>query len=275
MAVVINKPQSQKTEKTLLEKLLYPLSKDGAPTEPWPFAIVATIVIGIALYAYRMYQEANSFTVGLDYFEPEFQTYWMSLFYIQMTVIPVLGAAGVLWLWFSRDKNVQTNCSAEQELGHYMFLFAILAVASLFVVTALTIFTEADAAWHQVTIRDTDFTPTHIALFYGIIPLLASGIVIAFVWVHTRLPYFVNRVSVPLAIAASAPLLIMPNLGYNEWGHTFFYAEELFAAPVHYGFVVLGWGLFGIAGFIIQCIQRVATLTKVTAKNRASAQYIN
>ena len=271
MAVVINKPQSPKTDKTLLERLIYPISKDGAPTAPWPFAIAAALIIGIALYAYRMYQEANSFTVGLDYFEPEFQTYWMSLFYVQMTVIPVLGAVAVVWLWLSRDKNVQANCSAEQELSHYMFLFAILAVASLFVVTALTIFTEADAAWHQVTIRDTDFTPTHIALFYGIIPLLASGIVIAFVWVHTRLPHFVNRVSVPLAIAASAPLLIMPNLGYNEWGHTFFYAEELFAAPVHYGFVVLGWGLFGIAGFIIQCIQRVVVLTKITVQKKLEA----
>ena len=267
MAVIANKPSSQDAEKTLMTRLMYPLDKDGAPTAPWPLAITGTFILGMALLAYRIYQETHSFTVGLDYFEPEFQVYWMSLFYVQMTVIPLVGAAIVAWLWVSRDVNVRETCTAEQELSHYMFLFALLSVASLFVVTALTIFTEADAAWHQVTIRDTDFTPTHIALFYGIIPLLAVGMVVAFVWVHTRLPHFSNRVSVPLAIAVSAPLLIMPNLGYNEWGHTFFYAEELFAAPVHYGFVVLGWGLFGIAGFIIQCIQRVVVLTKVAPQD--------
>ena len=85
-------------------------------------------------------------------------------------------------------------------------------------------------------------------------------------WVHTRVPYFVNRISVPLIIVASAPVLMMPNLGLNEWGHTFFYAEELFAAPIHYGFVLMGWGLFGLSGFFIQCIQRVSELTKLTAQ---------
>ena len=114
----------------------------------------------------------------------------------------------------------------------------------------MSLFAEADAAWHQVTIRDTDFTPTHIQLFYGIIPIGAVAIILAGIWIHTRVPYFINRVSVPLVIVASAPVLMMPTLGYNEWGHTFFYAEELFAAPIHYGFVLMGWGFFGLSGFL-------------------------
>ena len=139
------------------------------------------------------------------------------------------------------------------------------------VTCVLGIWVEADAAWHQVTIRDTDFTPTHIQLFYGVIPLAAVGIVLGTLWMHTRMPDFQGRVSIPLCIVAAAPLLIMPNLGYNEWGHTFFYAEELFAAPVHYGFVVLGWGLFAIGGFLIQCIRRIITLTNVATKQEVAA----
>ena len=145
-----------------------------------------------------------------------------------------------------------------------------MAAASFLIVAILGLFVEADAAWHQVTIRDTDFTPTHIQLFYGVIPIGAVGLVLGLVWLHTRMPDYQGRVSIPLFIVASAPLLIMPNLGYNEWGHTFFYAEELFAAPIHYGFVMLAWGFFAISGFIIECIKRVITLTKVTDETQAA-----
>ena len=70
----------------------------------------------------------------------------------------------------------------------------------------------------------------------------------------------------PMALIVAAPVLIMPNLGLNEWGHTFFYAEELFAAPIHWGFVLLGWGLFAIGGLIIQILQRVRELTVLNVK---------
>jgi methane/ammonia monooxygenase subunit C len=127
---------------------------------------------------------------------------------------------------------------------------------------------EADAAWHQTTIRDTDFTPTHIALFYFVIPAGMVGGIIGFIWVHTRLPYFVNRISIPMAILTAGPILIMPNLGFNEWGHTFFYMEELFSAPIHWGFVVLAWALFAIGGFVIQVLNRILELTALDTKQK-------
>ena len=55
------------------------------------------------------------------------------------------------------------------------YIFGILSLLTLIyyfftggiiVYFAMDIYAEADAAWHQVTIRDTDFTPTHIVLFY-------------------------------------------------------------------------------------------------------------
>ncbi len=43
--------------------------------------------------------------------------------------------------------------------------------------------------------------------------------------------------------------MILPNVGLNEWGHAFWFVDELFAAPLHWGFVTLGWcGLFGGTG---------------------------
>ena len=262
MGITTSQSDIDTTERSLIDRILYPTAPDGTPKAPLFLALSVAAILGIAVTAYKSYAHIFSFTVGMDYFEPEFQTYWMSWFWAQMTIIPLIAVVGAPLIWFTRDKDVLKNCTPQQELGHYYLIFAILAAVSFFAVCAMSLFAEADAAWHQVTIRDTDFTPTHIQLFYGIIPIGAVGIILGGIWIHTRMPHFINRVSIPFVIVASAPVLMMPNLGYNEWGHTFFYAEELFAAPIHYGFVLMGWGFFGLSGFIIQCLQRVDVLTR-------------
>lgn len=267
MAITANSSVGSAASPSILEKFLYPKDADGLPKAPLLLSSLIIVIAALALGVYRWYMESTAFTVGLDYFEPEFATYWMSMLYAQGIIIPVLGAIGLPLLWFTRPTSAQVQAmTPANELSRYVLIFTILATSSILVTCVLGVWVEADAAWHQVTVRDTDFTPTHIQLFYGVIPLAAVGIVLGLVWLHTRMPDFQNRVSVPLVIVAAAPLLIMPNLGYNEWGHTFFYAEELFAAPVHYGFVVLGWGLFAIGGFLNQSIQRVMSLTKLVAK---------
>lgn len=233
--------------------------KDGVPQIPYAY-ILKNIFFGLLFFlGYRAYIEYHAFTVGLDYFEPEFHTYYMNLLYAQLSIITALGASALAWIWFTRPKEV--NMTPQEELSWYYVIFSIFAMAGIFAIIILGLFTEHDAAWHQVTVRDTDFTPTHIALFYMAIPIGLAAMVAGGLWLHTRMPDFRNRVSVPLLITISAPILIMPNLGFNEWGHTFFYAEELFAAPIHWGFVVLGWGLFGMSGFLIQCFNRVKVLT--------------
>ena len=267
MAVVSQKSVEQGADRTLLENFLYPKDADGLPKVPVKVGLLIIVVATVALGAYRWYMETTAFTVGLDYFEPEFELYWMNMLYAQAIILPLIGIIGLPYLWFTRPTTEEVHAMApSDELSRYMLIFGVLSIASFLVVCVLGIWTEADAAWHQVTVRDTDFTPTHIQLFYGVIPILAIFVVLALVWIHTRMPDYQGRVSVPLCIVAAAPLLIMPNLGYNEWGHTFFYAEELFAAPVHYGFVILGWGLFAIAGFVLECVKRVIILTTLTKK---------
>ena len=265
MAIASNSLQEQPVEApSLLDKLLLPKDKQGTPKIPVLFSVLVIILASVALGAYRLYMETTAFTLGLDYFEPEFEIYWMRMLYAQGIVIPLIGAIGLPLIWFTRPTSDEVHAMpANKELGYYLLIFAIMAAASFLIVAILGLFVEADAAWHQVTIRDTDFTPTHIQLFYGVIPIGAVALVLGLVWLHTRMPDYQGRVSIPLVIIASAPVMIMPNLGYNEWGHTFFYAEELFAAPIHYGFVMLAWGFFAISGFILECAKRVIILTKI------------
>lgn len=259
-----------KTEKTTQKRKRSPVDTlprriDGLPKIPYA-RLGLNILFGLLFFfGYRTYIVHHSFTVGLDYFEPEFHAYYMRLLYIQLALIAAIGFYSVVWIWRTRPKEV--NMDPKTELTIYNLIFGIFAISGIFAVIILGIYTEGDAAWHQVTVRDTDFTPTHIALFYMAIPIGLVALVAGGLWLHTRMPDFRNRVSVPLLIAISSPILIMPNLGFNEWGHTFFYAEELFAAPIHWGFVVLGWGLFGQAGFLVQCFSRVKVLTDLVEED--------
>jgi len=218
--------------------------------------------------AYRIYQHATAFTVGLDYFSPEFQQYWMRLLYIQLPVLTLVGAGIVGWLLLTRDRNLDKLQPAEELRRYFVLLAQILMFAIIAYLTASP-FTEADAAWHQVTVRDTDFTPTHIVLFYFAIPMFIISGLAAFIYARTRLPQFADRVSLPFALLVAGPIMIMPNLGLNEWGHTFFYAEELFAAPIHWGFVLLGWSAFAAGGLLVQLLSRIVELTRLVARDEA------
>ena len=54
--------------------------------------------------------------------------------------------------------------------------------------------------------------------------------------------------------------MILPNVGLNEWGHTFWFMEELFVAPLHYGFVIFGWLALAIMGVLLQLLLNVDRL---------------
>lgn len=220
------------------------------------FASVAVIYGG-----YRIYMHQMAFTVGLDYFEPEFQTYWMSLFWVQMGIALVAFTGINGYLWMTREQHPEL-VQPREELRRYFGLLLWIFTFAVVLGVLGSLATESDAAWHQVTIRDTDFTPTHIGLFYGALPALIVVAVSLFVYAKTRLPQHANKYLVPLGIALSGPILILPTVGYNEWGHTFFYAEELFGAPVHWGFAFLGLALLAVGGVVVHLLARMGTLIR-------------
>lgn len=224
-------------------------------------AIIFFAVLAVMM-AWRVYQQLFAWDMGMDSFEPEFQTYWMNLLYGQWIVEFVLAA--VIWgyLLKTRDKDV-FNITPQEELKRMFTLLAWLFCYVWIVYWAASFFAEQDASWHQVTVRDTDFTPSHIVLFYGTMPAYILAGVGAFLYARTRLPQFAENISIPFLVAVVGPFMILPNVGLNEWGHTFWFMEELFTAPLHWGFVVLGWTALGLGGLLIQIVLRMITLTQL------------
>ena len=203
---------------------------------------LAVLMIVLA-WGIRLFQDSLSFSYGMDFYEPEFQQIWMPFLYAELAFVMLTGVGSCLYIWLTRVRDA-SSVLPKAELNGYFVLLGMFVIMAIWAAPLGFMFIESDAAWHQVSIRDKDFTPTYIVIFYFAIPFLTAMLMATFLWAHTRLPMFMNRISLPFLIVVSGVFLIMPNYGFNEWGHTFFYAEELFAAPIHYGLVVLGWAFF-------------------------------
>lgn len=219
--------------------------------------------------AARSYQQAFAWSAGLDSSAPEFTTYWMNLFYAQVAAEAAVAAGLWGWLWRTRDRNLEALAPRE-EIRRYFRLVAWLLVYVV-AVSGAGFFAEQDATWHQTVVRDTEFTPSHIVLFFGAMPIFVIIGVSSYLYARTRIPMFANAHSVPFLIAVAGPFLMLPNVGFNEWGHTFWIMEEIFSAPLHGGFVVFAWAALALGGILFQALPRIVELSEIIARTHGRA----
>ncbi len=213
-----------------------PLLRGGWSTLLWIVPVVALML------ALRLYQQAFGLTYGLDSTSPEFNRYWMSL-------VPVEGVGLGLIAFLVWGGILATRCPTcargSPEPRHVevhiqtLLSFQMVALATVFF--AISVFAEQDASWHQALIRDTIFTPTHITLFFFTLPLTLVLFVGSFLYLKTRLPQVYGGM-MPLAFVVSLFGIVVGAAweSMNEVGHTFYFAEETFSVPIHWGFVAAG-----------------------------------
>ncbi|MGZ8219232.1 bacterial ammonia monooxygenase, subunit AmoC [Methylomagnum sp.] len=216
--------------------------------------------IYLVFYAWvRWYEGVYGWAAGLDSFAPEFETYWMNMLYYEIVAEVIV--ASFLWgyIWKTRDRNLAAITPREElrrNMTHVVWVFAYANA----IYWGASYFTEQDATWHQTIVRDTDFTPSHIIEFYLTYPIYIITGFGAFLYAKTRLPFFAEGLSLPYLVSVVGPFMILPNVGLNEWGHTFWFMEELFVAPLHYGFVIFGWFALGIFGTLTQIFMSFSKL---------------
>jgi methane/ammonia monooxygenase subunit C len=226
----------------------------------WTVGLSFVAITTVAMIA-RVYQQLYAWDYGMDSFSPEFQFYWMNWLYSEFAVEGVTAVVLWSWLWKSRDRNLD-KLSPRDEVKR-MFQFVVwLGVYVYIVYYAGSFFAEQDASWHQVTVRDTDFTPSHVILFYLTFPALIVFGVAGWIWARGRLPMYSKGFPLAYTIAVAGPFMVLPVVGLNEWGHTFWFMEELFSHPLHYGFVVFGWSALALGGVLIQGAQRMNELSR-------------
>jgi methane/ammonia monooxygenase subunit C len=198
-------------------------------------AMLAGAALYVVFYGWvRWYEGVYGWSAGLDSFAPEFETYWMNFLYIEM-VLEVI-TASVLWgyIWKTRDRKVM-SITPREELRRHFTHWIWLVMYGIAIYYGASYFTEQDGTWHQTIVRDTDFTPSHVIEFYLSYPIYIITGVAAFLYAKTRLPTYQQGLPLQYMVSVIGPFMILPNVGLNEWGHTFWFMEELFVAPLHYG----------------------------------------
>jgi methane/ammonia monooxygenase subunit C len=223
---------------------------------------LATILVVMA--SLRIYQQLFAFTKGIDSFSPEFRTYWWNLLLAEWAL--EITSATLLWgwIWKTRDRAVD-KVTPQLELKRYFNLLMWLMAYAFVFFFAGSFFAEQDATWHQTLIRDTEFTPSHIILFYFAMPVAIILGVGGFLYAHTRLPYYDYQRkgwSLPYLLIVVGPALLLVNVAFNEWGHTFWVMEEIFAHPLHWGFVILGWSALAFFGVFLQAVPHILGLIR-------------
>lgn len=223
------------------------------------WVIIGSLLVLSLAVAARWYQGWAAWEYGIDSTHVDFDTYWMALMYAEIAFFSILFVVSNAWLWITRDRNVQ-NIDAREEISRYTKMIGMLFVYAWAFVFAGSFFAEQDASWHQVVVRDTSFTPSHIIEFYGMFPMFICLGFASYIYAITRLPLFAKGLSIPLIIAVMGPMMVLPNVGYNEWGHAFWLMEEYFTVPLHYGFVFFGWSILALGGILVQIMSRLSVL---------------
>ena len=224
-----------------------------------PLLIIGTLLVAALCIGLRIYQQDFGWWYGLDSTHPDFQTYWITLLYAELIIIPLVGIGMAAYLWLTRDRNL-TELAPADELKRYITFITLLFIYAWTFYWAGSFFAEQDASWHQVVVRDTSFTPSHIVLFYFTFPLFSIQGVGVLLYATTRLPLYAKGISIPLMMAVVGPFMLLPTVGFNEWGHAFWIMEEYFTVPLHYGFVFFGWSILALGGILVQIMARVSVL---------------
>lgn len=221
-------------------------------------------VITLVMASLRTYQQFFAFSTGVDSFSPEFRTYWWNLLLAEWAFEGISATLLWGWIWKTRDRALDKVTPQVELKRWFNLLMWIMAYAFLFAFVG-SFFAEQDATWHQTLIRDTEFTPSHIVLFYFGMPVTIVVGVASFLYAHTRIPYYDYQRhgwSLPYLLLVTGPVLIFVNVAFNEWGHTFWVMEEIFAHPLHWGFSILGWVALAFFGLFLQAIPRLLELIR-------------
>ena len=220
--------------------------------------VVAAVSLSAIIFGYNAYQHAFGLSMGIDATSAEFDAYWWTLLIVQVPVI--ITACLICWgyLIATRVKDMASMTPATELKNLFYMAFWLLAYT--IAVFPVGFMTEADASWHQTVMRDTAFGPTHITLFYGIIPIYLFFGIGSFIYAMTRCPVFARGISFMHVLAVIGPFLILANVGFNEWGHAFWLTEEIFSHPLHWGFVVLGVTGLALTGVAAQMTMRFSEL---------------
>jgi methane/ammonia monooxygenase subunit C len=214
----------------------------------WRTGIVVPVALLAVAVGLRIYQQFFAWKSGLDSSSHAFTLEWRTVLIGGLLGVGIVTL--IWWGWLLRSaRHVALKISHNEEIRRIAVFWGLVGATSVCLYIEASFFPNQDGAWHQTAVRDTAFTPSHIPMFYIFFPLGITMTIGTYLYGRTRLPNIYGPAkgfpwSFALLIAAS--VTEMGQVAMNEWGHSLWIPEEVFAAPFHWPFVFYGWLAGGI-----------------------------
>ena len=221
----------------------------GHRTCLWGCVAVSLIFIGL-----RMYQGEYALTYGIDSASPEFTQYWMGLTAVQLATVGIFCGLWFGWLVASGRKLLDQPTTHKEQVRRIAVFWGQIGLVSFHLYWMASFNPNLDGSWHQTVVRDTAFTPSHIPMFFYGFPMAIVLILGMYLYGRYRIPQTYGPGqgfpwSFAFLLAASVTEVFQ--IAFNEWAHSLWITEEIFAAPFHWPFVFYGWlaaGIFALWG---------------------------
>jgi len=208
----------------------------------------------------RIWQQFTALDAGLDSSSRAFTTQYRTLFVAEVLAVTI----GTLTWWsFLVRKGrevVKVKASHEEEVRRIAVFWGLVGTASVIIYLAASFFPNQDGAWHQTLIRDTALTPNHIPMFFLFFPLATTITVGTYLYGRYWLPaVYGAEKGFPWSFffLIAAAVTEMSQVAMNEWGHSLWITEEIFAVPFHWPFVFYGWLAAGIFALWAETVIRL------------------
>src|SRR3982074_904312 len=241
----------------------------------WRTCILACLGFSALFIALGLYMHAFAWSAGINAASPEFALYWRSLLVVQLVGVGV-GTIG-WWAWLVRSgRTIAQAIAHEEEVRRIVVFWGLIGATSVVLYFMASFFASADGAWHQTAVRDTAFTPVHIVIFYCAFPLGITMTVGTYLYGVTRLPnVYLASAGFPWSffLLITASVTEMLQVALNEWGHSLWIAEEIFAAPLHWPFVIYVWLFAAIFALWLETLIRLLSIEKEIADQRAQRSH--
>ena len=243
----------------------------------WRTLLWGSAVVIVVMLALRAYQGVYAFTAGLDSASYAFTVHWYGLFWAELLSVGLF--TGVWWGYLvqSGRKLLGKPVTPQEEVRRIAVFWGLIGITSLIFYFMASFFPNQDGSWHQTVVRDTALTPSHIPMFFFAFPLGISFTIGTYLYGRFRLPEVYGPGkgfpwSFALLIAASVNEMIQ--VAFNEWAHSLWITEEIFAAPFHWPFTMYGWlagGMFALWG---ETILRLYQVEKQAEEAGATAIHV-
>ena len=265
------------TPSSVLVQARSPAKERYGPTDwmgGWKTCLWGSLAVVLLTALHWWYTSRYAWTAGIDAASPEFARYFRTLFWTELIVVGA--GTGLWWGWLVRTgrRVIDEPVTADEEVRRIAVFWGQVAITSLVLYVMASFWPNQDGSWHQTAIRDTALTPAHIPMFFFWFPLGITMTIGTYLYGRYRLPKVYGAEkgfpwSFAFLIAASANEMMQ--VAFNEWAHSLWIKEEIFAAPFHWPFVFYGWLAAGIFALWAETIIRLLGIEKEVEDTAAAA----